>query len=195
MDSISFAILPNEDAVNLYPTGSKFRSYEDDAGYDIFMPHDVTIPMTGRPGQPKRVVVPLGVKVVCIKMVSDRDARFNIPWAYLLMGRSSISKTGLSVANSVGLIDAAYRGELKGALYNNTSEPITIKKGQSIFQIVPMCGTPPHSTILTPDSSQAKKYFGDGTKEGMPTDRGAGGFGSTGHTAEPAEDGGACVAD
>ena len=185
--TIEFMILPNEEVAGLYPKNIVQTSYISNAGVDIFNPRDIVIPPTGGPDQPKRVLIPLGIKAVCNKIQTITSLPLQMPWAYHLMARSSISKTGLVVANSVGLIDANYRGELMGAVYNYTSEPIKIKKGQSIFQIVAMCGTPPNVTIVTSNSKRAKEYFGDGTKEGMPTERGAKGFGSTGHTVSDAD--------
>ena len=84
---------------------------------------------------------------------------------YFLMPRSSISKTPLRLCNSVGLIDAGYRGEIMAAVDNIKQEDYTISAGQRLFQIVAMDGSPLSFELVDELSS---------------TSRGAGGFGSTG---------------
>ena len=84
---------------------------------------------------------------------------------YLLMPRSSIAKTPLRLSNSIGLIDAGYRGEIMAAVDNIKTEPITVTPGQRLFQLVAMDGSPIHFE-LSDDLSD--------------TSRGKGGFGSTG---------------
>ena len=84
---------------------------------------------------------------------------------YLLMPRSSISKTPLRLCNSVGLIDAGYRGEIMAAVDNIKQEDYTISAGQRLFQIVAMDGSPLSFELVDELSS---------------TGRGDGGFGSTG---------------
>ena len=85
--------------------------------------------------------------------------------AYFLMPRSSISKTPLRLANSVGLIDAGYRGEIMAAVDNIKDISHRLESGQRLFQIVAMDGSEIHFD-LTGDLSQ--------------TSRGKDGFGSTG---------------
>ena len=81
------------------------------------------------------------------------------------MPRSSISKTPIRLCNSVGLIDAGYRGEIMAAVDNIKQEDYTINFGQRLFQIVAMDGSPLSFELVDELSS---------------TSRGAGGFGSTG---------------
>ena len=87
-------------------------------------------------------------------------------WQALILPRSSIgAKTPLRLSNSVGLIDSGYRGEL-GVLYDNTSdEPYTIKAGDRIAQLL----------VMPSYRFQAKvvDILAD-------SDRGEGGFGSSG---------------
>ena len=85
--------------------------------------------------------------------------------AYYLFPRSSISKTPLRMANSIGLIDGGYRGEIMAVCDNIKSEDYTVEKGQRLFQLV------------ATDSS-AIEYELVETLE--MTTRGIGGFGSTG---------------
>lgn len=80
--------------------------------------------------------------------------------------RSSLGfKRGLTLANSTGLIDAAYRGPIMVKLRNNTDEPVEIHQGERIVQYatLPVNITPWVEADTLDD-----------------TDRGAGGFGSTG---------------
>ena len=75
-------------------------------------------------------------------------------------------KRGLTVLNSPGTIDADYRGELQVILINLSSEPQTINDGERIAQLVIAL----HETaVWQPAESLSDR-----------TERGAGGFGSTG---------------
>lgn len=83
-----------------------------------------------------------------------------------IFARSGLAtKQGLRPANCVGVIDADYRGEVIVALHNDTDMPQTIHAGDRIAQIVLM----PYVPMLF------KKV-----EELNETDRGQGGFGSTG---------------
>jgi len=72
---------------------------------------------------------------------------------------------GISVPNTPGTIDSDYRGELKILLINHGGEPFAIRRGERIAQLVPAA-----VTLATFDEVDE---LGD-------TDRGHGGFGSTG---------------
>ena len=87
-------------------------------------------------------------------------------WLAMIFPRSSIgAKTPLRLSNSVGIIDAGYRGEL-GVLYDNTSdEAVTINQGDRIAQLMVM------------PSYRFMPVVVDSLEE---SDRGEGGFGSTG---------------
>lgn len=74
-------------------------------------------------------------------------------------------KHGLTVLNAPGTIDADYRGEVKVILINLGSEPVTIKRGDRIAQLV-----------LAPTVQMQPQRVMDVTA----TKRGGGGFGSTG---------------
>ncbi len=91
-----------------------------------------------------------------------------IPAGYFggVFARSGLaSKQGLRPANCVGVIDADYRGECTVALHNDTEEPRTVAPGDRIAQLVIL-------PFLAAEFAEA-----DALDE---TDRGAGGFGSTG---------------
>jgi dUTP pyrophosphatase len=94
------------------------------------------------------------------------DAETGEQQHYYLYPRSSISRKGLMMANSVGIIDRTYRGELLAAVRNMTSQPVKITRGERLFQIV------------APNMGHIQETVGwDSLDE---TARGEGGFGSTG---------------
>lgn len=84
----------------------------------------------------------------------------------LIYARSGMAcKKGVAPANKVGVIDSDYRGEIMVALFNHSSEEVTIQPGDRIAQIV-----------LTP---YVTANFNE-VDELNETVRGEGGFGSTG---------------
>ena len=136
----------NETATNMYENHGHFHA--GDAGLDLYVLEDITI----EPGE----TLPIKLGVAC---EPDNGK------AYFLMPRSSISKTPLRLANSIGLIDGGYRGELMAMCDNIKSETYTAEKGQRLFQIV-ACDCSPITYELVNELSE--------------TTRGSGGFGSTG---------------
>ena len=84
---------------------------------------------------------------------------------YLLMPRSSISKTPLRMCNSIGLIDAGYRGEIMAAVDNVKTVSYEIKIGERLFQLVALDGSKISFSLVDELTS---------------SERGDGGFGSTG---------------
>lgn len=75
------------------------------------------------------------------------------------------AKFGVTVLNSPGTVDADYRGELKVILINRGKAPFTINRGDRIAQMVI---APVEKVVMIKTESLSS------------TDRGAGGFGSTG---------------
>ena len=122
--------------------------HDGDAGLDLFIIDEQII----ESGQTVRIK--LGISC------ENLDQR-----PYLLMPRSSISKTPLRLCNSIGLIDAGYRGEIMAAVDNVKQEAYEIKPGQRLFQLVSMDGAPIYFELVD---------------ELTQTERGTGGFGSTG---------------
>lgn len=74
-------------------------------------------------------------------------------------------KHGITVPNTPGTIDSDYRGELKVIMINLGDQPFPIRRGERIAQLVP--------------AAVAQAEF-DEVEELCETERGAGGFGSTG---------------
>ena len=136
----------NKDIHKMYENHNHF--HQGDSGLDIYIIENQII----NPGETIR----LNLGISC----ENLDAK-----SYFLMPRSSLSKTPLRLANSVGLIDAGYRGEIMAAVDNIKDISHHLEIGQRLFQIVAIHGSEIHFD-LTDDSSQ--------------TSRGKDGFGSTG---------------
>ena len=136
----------NELISEMYENHGQF--YDGDAGLDLFIVQRQTI----EAGETARIK--LGISC---ETIGDKP--------YLLMPRSSISKTPLRLCNSVGLIDAGYRGEIMAAVDNIKKEDYIIEIGVRLFQIVAMDGSPLTFELVSELSN---------------TKRGFDGFGSTG---------------
>jgi dUTP pyrophosphatase len=106
----------------------------------------------------KRALIPTGL-------------HFQIPMGFELQvrPRSGLAlKNGITVLNTPGTVDSGYRGEIKVILYNTGDESFTIKNGDRIAQGVIAPVQNKKTTIFTRVESLDD------------SDRGAGGFGSTG---------------
>lgn len=102
-------------------------------------------------------LIPLGFK---LKIPSEHMGGF-------LMPRSGAGhKQGMILGNSTGVIDSGYRGEVMASVWNRGHDPIRINRGDKICQIVFL-------PVI-----RASFYAAD--ISGSTSDRGAGGFGSTG---------------
>ena len=103
----------------------KNECYSDDSGFDLYVTDDTII-------QPfkninKGTLIDLQIKCEMI----DND----INVGYYLYPRSSIYKTPLRLSNSVGIIDAGYRGNIMACVDNHSDNEYTVKKGTRLFQI------------------------------------------------------------
>ena len=130
-----------------------------DAGFDIFSPINYEIDEITK-------LHKLDFKVMCAaEMVLDSNKRFNT--GFYMYPRSSLSKTKLRLANSVGIIDSGYRGNLIGMF--DVLGKVNITSYDRLLQICSPYLCPIYVEIVE-------------TKEdlGVKTDRGTGGFGSTG---------------
>lgn len=124
------------------------KGSKDAAGLDLYCPFHIKVPADSQ----KKI--PLGIAV-------------EIPKGHmgLLVPRSSMSKTPLRCANSVGIIDADYRGELSIAYENVSCNDYTIFRGDRIAQLIIV-------PIAVVDVEEAQTL--------SETERGDGGYGSTG---------------
>lgn len=113
----------------------------------------IETPVKVKPGQ--RVLIPTGISLA-------------IPpgWEGQIRPRSGLAwKKGITLLNSPGTIDADYRGEIRVILINHGEDTVEIEPGQRIAQIV---------------ITQAPQAVFQFTGSLPDSDRGAGGFGSTG---------------
>ena len=132
------------------PTRGKVKSDlpQVSAGLGLYCPFSVTIPADSK----RRI--PLGVAV-------------EIPHNHmgLLTPRSSMSNTPLRCANSVGIIDEDYRGEISIVYENVSCKNYTINRGDRIAQLIIV----PIKLVDVVEVDELSE-----------TERGAGGYGSTG---------------
>jgi dUTP pyrophosphatase len=97
----------------------------------------------------------------------NTNIKYSMPVGYFLYPRSSTgTKTPLRLANSIGLIDAGYRGNYIAAFDNIRAPDFKVERGQQLVQICPPNVTYPLRVELVSELDE--------------TVRGAGGFGSTG---------------
>lgn len=125
---------------------------EGSAGLDLraCMDDAVTIPKGGR------ALIPTGL---AIELPSAETVA-------LIFARSGLAiKHGLALSNGVGVIDSDYRGEIKVGLINQGDAEFTVEPGERVAQMVIM-------PVLQPQIELVQTL--------SETERGAGGFGSTG---------------
>jgi dUTPase len=104
---------------------------------------------------------------VCAAATMYTDTRKQYPTGFYMYPRSSISKTSARLANSVGIIDAGYRGHLIAKVDIMYSTSFSISKGERLFQL---CA--PGLVPIVVELVDCKEDLGI-------TLRGDGGFGST----------------
>ena len=122
--------------------------------YSSSDPAAVTQPVVLQPGDIR--VIPCGF---AIELPPGHEAQ--------VRPRSGLaSRHGLTLVNTPGTIDADYRGEVQVPLINLGREPFVVQRGMRIAQMVVM--PVPQVAMVEVDELDA-------------TDRGAGGFGHTGH--------------
>ncbi len=129
-----------------------FRATEGSAGADLFACIDNDIVL--KPNE--RILVPTGIAIE----LND------ISYGAFIFPRSSVSyKSGVSLANCVGVIDSDYRGEIRVPLINHSDTYFVVHNGDRIAQLVIM-------PVIIPDFIVKDELNN--------TERGTGGFGSTG---------------
>ena len=142
-----------------------------DAGFDLFAPE--TIDFFG-PGWPQKSPVnKLDFKICCAaRMHADTGKNYNT--GYYMHPRSSLSKTQLRLANSTGIVDAGYRGHLIGMfdVVNIPPNGQSSYSGMKYDRYLQICA--PGLVPIMVEIVDSLRDLGD------ETERGAGGFGSTG---------------
>lgn len=142
-------------AVLSHGVGLELPAYQsaDAAGFDIRAAVGAGEPVVLGPGE--RALVPTGL---CMEMPSGYEAQ--------IRPRSGLAlKHGLTVLNAPGTIDADYRGEVMVLLANLGDAPYEISRGTRIAQII----VQPVVRVMIEVVAELNQ-----------TDRGDGGFGSTG---------------
>ena len=150
--------------------------HEGDSGIDLYCPDRIIV----EAGETK--FIDLKIQCQMLKHIHPTVSRGSFvenylypngrPVSYYLYPRSSITKTPLRLANSVGIIDAGYRGNIIACVDNIKNEEYIIEAGSRLFQIC--------STNLSPISIEIVNSLPE-------TSRGEGGFGST-NEPEPEPD-------
>lgn len=137
--------------LNEYAVAPKYASISA-AGADLYAAVESSV--TIKSGE--TFLVPTGI---CMEIPEG--------YAGLIFARSGLAtKKGLAPANKVGVIDSDYRGEVMVALFNHSKEDFILERGERIAQLV-------ITPYLTADFVQTDSL--------SDTERGEGGFGSTGN--------------
>lgn len=139
--------------VKILRNGAKLPTYgsADAAGADLYACLEADVCI--QPGQ--TAFIPTGIAMEVPKGCAG-----------LIYARSGLAcKRGLAPANKVGVIDSDYRGEIIVALHNHSGAAQTVASGERVAQMV-------ITPVITPAYVQAEEL--------SDTNRGEGGFGSTG---------------
>ena len=127
---------------------------EGAAAVDMRAAIDEGTTVTIQPGE--RAMIPTGMAI----------SLENANVVAILAARSGLAvKSGINLANGIGVIDSDYRGEICVGLYNSSKVPFTVNRGDRIAQLMFM---PVYVANLIEAATLDE------------TARGAGGFGSTG---------------
>ena len=129
-----------------------FRATEGSAGMDLYA--CIEEPVTVAPRDIR--LIPTGIAIAL-------ESPDYVAYVYARSGLAI--KHGVAPANCVGVIDSDYRGEVCVGLTNFSAEPFVIQPGERIAQMV-------ISPVVLPDIEVVDELD--------QTERGAGGFGSTG---------------
>lgn len=147
---------------NSYKNAAQHHNNQDkefmNAGFDLFVPDLIKTSVD--------TINKINMAIVCsAEMIHPDNRKYNT--GYYLYPRSSLSKTPLRLANSVGIIDSGYRGNIIG-VFDSFSNYI-VNPGDRLVQICAPGLVPIYVEIVN-DIDELK----------MNTERGSGGFGSTG---------------
>lgn len=142
-----------ENAINESNNNLIDNSYPN-AGFDLFLPDDY-------------IIQPYSTNMISMEVKTEMTSYDGYPCAFYMYARSSISKTPLILANSVGIIDSGYRGNIIGAFRSVSSLACRVDKFNRLVQLTNAYLTP--IVVKLVDESELSI-----------TQRGSGGFGSTG---------------
>jgi dUTP pyrophosphatase len=157
------------DAVKKHNDGVRSNIFYN-SGFDLFMPGDTQV----EPNHFKSAFLNLDVKCEMLHCklflqtnASNPVAGMSTQSPFYLYPRSSISKTPLMLANHTGIIDTGYRGNIIAAVRCLGDQPYAVEKHSRLFQLChpTLC---PIYVVMVKESDLSS------------TERGTGGFGSTG---------------
>lgn len=134
-----------------------------DSGFDLYCPETITV------SSKETKKIDLKIQCAMYRNIYYEDVPVTKQYVgYYLYPRSSISKTPLRLANSVGIIDSGYRGNVCAMVDNIKSDDYVVEKYTRLFQ------------ICSPTLEPLQVRFVDNLDDFKSTLRGTGGFGSTG---------------
>jgi dUTP pyrophosphatase len=145
-----------------------------DAGFDLFIPEDTSF--YGIDWSDRGPVNKVDYKIKCSAKIITVNKSYNT--GYYLYPRSSLSKTPLRLANSVGICDAGYRGRIMAMfdvvnLSNDESDDRECDyAGNKYDRYVQICASGLIPILVEVVETESEL--------GSITERGSGGFGSTG---------------
>lgn len=135
------------------------RAHDMDAGLDLYSPDTVVVPAAKFDSYANGIFMYEGSKII------DTGIHVEIPVGYVGFLKS---KSGLNVKHGItseGVIDAGYTGSIVVKLYNHSEHDYQVRRGDKISQLVIL-------PIITPAVELVEEL--------EDTERGNGGFGSTG---------------
>jgi len=145
----------DNDLVGLY---SYRLNYSNDAGVDLYCPETITVKAHSQ----SKIDFKIQCEMTNIQTSCKDDIEY---YSYMLVPRSSIVKTPLRMSNSIGIIDKLYRGNIMAFVDNISDKDYVIEKGTRLFQII---------------KGDLQPLMINVTDKLSETERGEGGFGSTG---------------
>jgi dUTP pyrophosphatase len=167
---LKLAVNPNNDHLkNMYQqkiethNTSILNNVFADSGFDLFVPENCFFDR-----EIDSKFIDFQVKTEMVYCDVDKDSVRSC--AYTIHPRSSLSKTPLMLANHTGIIDSGYRGSIIGAfrwLRSNNSESYIVEQNTRLIQICHTSLCPIYIVLVNEN-------------ELSNTERGSGGFGSTG---------------
>lgn len=145
----------NDEVSSMYQNHSSY--HEGDSGLDLFVTQRIVVPA-------KSLSFKIDLCISCEALKTVENLPMNV--SYYLYPRSSMgAKTPLRLSNSVGIIDAGYRGNIMAIVDNLSDEDFVIEQNTRLFQLC--------SPDLSPISFEVVNNLSE-------TSRGLGGLGSTG---------------
>lgn len=144
--------------------GNMVSKPKGDAGIDLYFPNDVNVPAG------ESLLIDFEIQCEMWTWTQDTGYQMNIAksldnyynCSYQLVPRSSIWRTPLRQANSIGIIDAGYRGRIMVPVDNRSGRDYRVKRGERLFQLVHPSLQPIHVEIVDEltNSDRGKKGFG-----------------------------------